>query len=194
MNRKQFIIKSGLVIGGLSFLKMNAMLHLDQTPEIYYFEDDGIIPNNKLPLLVYRNVFTDRGNNGANWLEKKFKSNGWFNSWRWGIYPFHHYHSNTHEVLGVFQGWAEVQMGGPNGKKLKINAGDILVIPAGVGHKCLSNSSDFTVVGAYPDGKSPDLIKEEKSKHSASLKNISEVSLPANDPALGKEGLKKIWR
>jgi uncharacterized protein YjlB len=65
--------------------------------------------------LLYRNAFSDRGNKGADWLEKKFAANNWTNSWRWGVYPFHHYHSNTHEVLGVFRGSALLHLGGEKG-------------------------------------------------------------------------------
>lgn len=195
MDRKNFIKMSALVISTLPFAKINAMLHLDLTPEKFFFKDDGIIPNNKLPLLVYKNAFSQRGTNGADWLEAKFKSNNWYNSWRYGIYPFHHYHSITHEVLGVFQGSAKVHMGGPNGQIINIEAGDILVIPAGVGHKCIEHSDDFTVVGAYPNGMEWDLIKEEKDKHANSLTNIAKVPLPNADPILGKDGgTLMIWK
>ncbi|WP_370898447.1 cupin domain-containing protein [Chryseobacterium gossypii] len=171
------------------------MSDVDIIPEEYFFGDDGIIPNSRYPLLVYRDAFTGRGDKGADWLESKFRENSWYNSWRWGIYPFHHYHSNTHEVLGVFQGSAELHLGGPQGKKLSVAAGDIMVIPAGVAHKCLSASDDFTVVGAYPNGAEPDLIKENEMKHDLSLTNIAEVQIPSSDPLLGKTGgLIKIWK
>lgn len=195
MDRKAFLKTSILGLSIFPILKLHAMLDLSVTPEEFYFEDDGIIPNSKFPLLIYKNAFSARGNDGANWLEKKFKTNNWYNSWRWGIYPFHHYHSTSHEVLGCFQGNAKVHMGGPNGKILEISAGDILVIPAGVGHKCISHSDNFTVVGAYPNGMDYDLIKEEKAKHAQSLKNIAKVPFPVNDPLLGNtDGLKSIWK
>lgn len=195
MNRKTFVKTSALALAFVPFVKIQAMLNLDLKPEEFVFKSDGIIPNGRLPLLVYRNAFSERGNSGAEWLEHTFKANNWYNSWRWGIYPFHHYHSNTHEVLGVFQGSAEVHMGGSKGKKMKISAGDILIIPAGVGHKCLSHSDDFTVVGAYPNGMEPDLVREEKIKYANSLQNIEKVKIPSNDPLLGKtKGLIKIWK
>lgn len=170
-------------------------MKLNSSPEKHIFEDDGIIPNSKYPVLIYRNAFSERNDKGAEWLEDTFRENNWENSWRWGIYPFHHYHSNTHEVLGVFQGTAEIQLGGPKGEKINIFAGDVIIIPAGVGHKCISHTEDFTVVGAYPDGKEPDLIKEGQDKHDSSLKNIAEVELPSKDPLFGSsDGLVKIWK
>lgn len=196
MNRLQFIHLSFAGTVAVPFLKIGDLLDLrTMEAKTFYFKDDGIIPNSKFQLLVYQNAFTERGNAGAEFLEKKFKSNSWYNSWRWGVYPFHHYHSTSHEVLGVFQGNALLHMGGPKGEKINVKAGDILIIPAGVGHKCISHSDDFTVVGAYPNGMSYDLIKEEKDKHAQSLINISKVPFPPADPFLGKhEGLINYWK
>lgn len=196
MNRKAFIRNSSLALISIPFLNVSEMLGLENlVPKTYYFKDDGIIPNSKYPLLVYQNAFSERGNAGASFLEKKFKANNWYNSWRYGVYPFHHYHSITHEVLGVFQGNALIHMGGPKGEKINVKAGDILVIPAGVGHKCISHSDDFMVVGSYPNGMEWDLIKEEKDKHHQSLINISKVPFPSSDPINGKtNGLLTAWK
>lgn len=164
-------------------------------PEEIFFKDDGSIPNSKYPLLHYREVFKEMGDGGAEWLEDTFAANGWTNSWRWGIYPFHHYHSNTHEVLGVFSGSAELQLGGEKGEKVKVKVGDIIVIPAGVGHKCLSHDSDFTVVGAYPNGAEPDLKKCKEGERLKTNKNIANVPFPTADPLLGKnDGLMIQWK
>ncbi|MEX0906092.1 MAG: cupin domain-containing protein [Balneolaceae bacterium] len=162
--------------------------------ETYSFEDDGRIPNSKYPLVAYLNAFEERGSEGAGWLEDTFTSNNWTNTWRWGVYSFHHYHSNTHEVLGVFNGEALLHMGGESGERIKVHAGDILIIPAGVGHKCLEAGSGFTVVGAYPDGRSPDLNKGGKGERPGTDENISAVPFPPTDPLVGKDGgLLDIW-
>lgn len=164
-------------------------------PEPFLFTDDGLIPNSVYPLLVYRQAFTERGNAGADWLEKRFAQHNWTNSWRWGVYPFHHYHSNTHEVLGVFSGSARLQLGGEQGRELAVQAGDILVIPAGVGHKCLQHSPDFTVVGAYPNNLEPDLKKGEPGERPQADTNIAAVPVPETDPLLGREeGLLLLWK
>src|SRR5260221_270285 len=150
MQRKKF-----LSFLGLSFLSatiptdMNAQSPM---PEKLLFKDDGKIPNSKFPLLVYRNAFDARGTDGAAWLEQKFAANNWTNSWRNGIYPFHHYHSTSHEVLGIYSGSVLVHLGGEQGQKVEVRAGDILVILAGVGRKNL-DTDGLWVVGAYPDGK-----------------------------------------
>lgn len=163
--------------------------------EKIFFEDDGSIPNNALPLLLYRNAFDERGSEGAKWLEDHFAENNWTNSWRNGVFSYHHYHSNTHEVLGVYSGGAKLHLGGEQGEKMDIKAGDIIVIPAGVGHKNLGSSSDFGVVGAYPNGSSYDLKKGKKSEHTEAKKNIAKVPVPDTDPLLGKDkGVPKVWK
>ena len=164
-------------------------------PEMFLFSDDGSIPNSKYPLLIYHDAFSQRGNEGADWLEERFASNDWTNSWRWGVYPFHHYHSNTHEVLGVFRGNALLQMGGEHGSKMRLVAGDVIVIPAGVGHKCLEHTDDFTVVGAYPGGIEPDLMKDVTRDHPGAVRRIATVALPSTDPLYGRgKGLLIYWK
>jgi uncharacterized protein YjlB len=195
MDRKKFIQAAGLSATALVFQSHAMKSARSIKPESFFFKDDGIIPNNKLPLLVYHDVFTQRGDKGAEWLEERFAANSWTNNWRWGVYPFHHYHSNTHEVLGVFSGTALLHLGGEKGEKVNVKPGDIIVIPAGVGHKCISHSEDFTVVGAYPNGLHPDLKRGEKGDRPQTDKNIAEVAVPATDPLLGKNaGAVEIWK
>jgi uncharacterized protein YjlB len=100
-------------------------------PTIHHLRDDGDIPNNpNLPLILRKGAVTP----GEEAIRKLFRTNGWSGSWVNGIYDFHHYHSTAHEVLGIAKGEADVQFGGRHGLVLKVAAGDVVVIPAGVGH------------------------------------------------------------
>jgi uncharacterized protein YjlB len=194
-------MKSFNVLKGTSVLAvMSVLFHEDGSastysdPHSYFFEADDTIPNNRFPLLVYQDAFHKRGEEGATWLEKHFNSNNWSNSWRSNIYSFQHYHSNVHEVLGCYKGEALLLMGGAHGEKIAVQAGDILVIPAGVGHRCLEQSADFMVVGAYPNGASADLMKGEKGERPAADKRIAEVAIPDKDPLTGeRDGLRTLW-
>src|SRR5262245_21627316 len=77
-------------------------------PEKAYFKDDGSIPNSALPLLVYRQAFTLGSSDLAATIEERFTRNDWPASWRASVFPFHHYHSTTHEVLAVYRGTASL--------------------------------------------------------------------------------------
>jgi uncharacterized protein YjlB len=154
-------------------------------PEKLYFKDDGKIPNSKYPLLLYRNAFTARNREGAAWLEERFAENNWTNSWRNGIYAYHHYHSTSHEVLGVYSGNARLRLGGEQGQNVEVTAGDIIIIPAGIAHKNLG-SNNLGVVGAYPDDRDWDLLKGLPGERPQVDKNIAALPVPESDPLLGK--------
>jgi uncharacterized protein YjlB len=193
MKRKSFLSIAGILAGGV-FMNHTLITTHNVKPEELLFKDDGKIPNSKLPLLLYRQAFNEKGNRGAEWLEDTFRLNNWTNSWRWGVYSYHHYHSNTHEVLGVFSGSAVLLLGGEKGTKVKVKEGDVIVIPAGVGHKNIGCSTDFNVVGAYPEGLSPDLMKGDEGERPLADKNLARVSIPKADPLLGPDdGLCRIW-
>ncbi|MDF7814700.1 cupin domain-containing protein [Hymenobacter sp. YC55] len=187
MNRKKFLRLSSA--STLSVLA--ASLFADgavPSPETYILQDDGRIPNSRYPLLVYRKAFTTTGSTGAAWLEDCFATNNWTNSWRNGVFPYHHYHSTSHEVLGVYSGTALLHMGGEKGKQIRVAAGDILVIPAGVGHKKLKASQDFGVVGAYPDGRSYDVLRGEPGERPRADQHIAALPRPMLDPLTGAQG------
>ncbi|MFC5411458.1 cupin domain-containing protein [Larkinella bovis] len=164
-------------------------------PEPFHFKDDGAIPNSTYPLLLYRNAFSETGSAGASWLERRFSANNWTNSWRNGVYSYHHYHSTSHEVLGVYSGSALLHLGGETGEKVRVQAGDIIVIPAGVGHKKLEATADFGVVGAYPDGRDCDVLRGKPGDRPQADKNIAAVPLPQTDPLRGTTGgVVALWK
>jgi uncharacterized protein YjlB len=163
-------------------------------PAIFRFADDGAVPNNRLPFLVYRGAIDVRGDAAAA-IERTFERNGWGHGmWRNGIYPFVHYHSQIHEVLGIAAGKARVRFGGNNGEELEVEAGDVAVLPAGTGHQCLSHSDDLLVIGAYPRTGRYDLCRDSKADHDKALLSIPQVPLPDTDPVFGKTGpLLRLW-
>ena len=157
--------------------------------ELRRLADDGRIPNNpRLALVIYR-LALPRSDDLAKDFEKRFAANGWTNSWRDGIFDYHHFHSNTHEVLGVARGEARVCFGGEQGEVLALEAGDVAILPAGTGHKCESASDDFLVVGAYPDGRDFDICRGDPAEHDRAVARIARVPLPKRDPILGRNGV-----
>jgi uncharacterized protein YjlB len=163
-------------------------------PQTFVFDDDGLVPNNRLPVLRYRLAIDLTGGEPERILENLFAANGWGGMWRNGIYVYLHYHSTVHEALGVARGHARVQLGGDKGEALEFAAGDVAILPAGTGHQCLSASDDFSVVGAYPPGAKMQITRPTPENHRKALKTIPAVPLPESDPVQGKTGaLMRLW-
>ncbi len=157
------------------------------------FEDDGSIPNNpNLPLLVYPRALAEPEQETSR-CKELLAGNGWGGAWVGGVFSYHHYHSTSHEVLCVVGGSASISFGGPEGET--VEAGDVVVIPAGVGHCNQGSGSDFAVVGAYPRGQeSYDLCTGEEGERPEVLENIRAVPLPRADPLFGEGGaLLRRW-
>ncbi len=165
-----------------------------QDIESFTFVDDGIYPNNHLPLVIYHQVFDSNSNANPEMIEDVFDTNGWKSAWRNGLYNIHHYHSTAHEVLGIYRGWVQAQFGGPQGETFKATAGDVIVVPAGVAHKNIRQSTDFKTIGAYPIGQTWDMNYGKPGERPQSDRNIQSVYIPETDPVYGKSGpLVTLW-
>jgi uncharacterized protein YjlB len=167
-----------------------------RTPRTTMFRDDGVIPNNpELPFIHYLGAVAlpERGDPAAV-FEELFERNGWGNSWRNGIYDYVHYHSGTHEVLGIARGHARVRFGGNSGKVVDLREGDVVILPAGTGHQSLDASKDLLVIGAYPQNGKYDEFRGSRQEHERALESIPKVHLPAKDPVYGADGpLMDAW-
>jgi uncharacterized protein YjlB len=144
-------------------------------------------PNNaELPLLLYRDAVRDPD---PGEIERRLEENAWTGCWRDGVYDFHHFHSNAHEVLVCYGGSARIGFGGPEGITVEVSAGDVAVLPAGTSHKNGGASADFRVLGAYPAGQADYDMKRGNEGRVEELKRaIRAVPLPDNDPIYGAEG------
>jgi uncharacterized protein YjlB len=163
-------------------------------PLTFVFADDGLVPNNPMPFLIYKGAVDVANERPEETIEQLFGSNAWGDMWRNGVYDYLHYHSTVHEALGIARGHARVRFGGDQGKEFEISAGDVAILPAGTGHQCLSASRDFCVIGAYPPGAKMQITRPTPENHAKALKTIPEVRLPLTDPVLGKGGpLVTLW-
>ena len=130
----------------------------DVTFEHHLLKEAGTSPNNgALPLIVYRGVMDVGGDEPEAAVERHFGANGWGDGFRGDTFPFHHYHSIAHEVVGCARGAARLQFGGPEGPVVDVQAGDAVLIPAGVVHCRLDDKPGYVSIGAYPPGQQPDL-------------------------------------
>lgn len=166
-------------------------------PHAILFKGDGQTPNNpRLPFILYRSPLSlADAPDPAAVFEVLFGGNGWEPAWRDGIYPYNHFHTGKHEVLGIARGHARVRFGGENGRILEVRTGDVVIHPAGLGHRRLSASKDFLTVGAYPKGGHYDEPRPGEIDYQEAQARIAKVGLPKCDPVYGADGpLVSLWR
>ena len=165
--------------------------------ETLQFPPSGRVPNSRFPVLIHRAcVKAADGIDLADAIEETFRRHDWLNNWReLGVYDYLHFHSTTHEALGMARGRITLRLGGEAGTIVTLSAGDVLVLPAGTSHIRLDNSSDSQMVGGYPDGRDWDLIRDEQVTEieaRAAVKLIGSLPIPARDPVTGEP--LTLWR
>lgn len=172
-----------------------SVVRADIEPLTFVFQDDGLVPNNPLPFLVYKAAIDVDNGHPEKTIEGLFGANGWGDMWRNDIFDYLHYHATVHEALGIARGHACVRFGGDRGMEFDVAAGDVAILPAGTGHQCLSASADFSVVGAYPPGAQMHVTLPTPENHRKALKTIPQVKLPKRDPVTGADGaLTRLWK
>lgn len=147
---------------------------------IFHAPTSPSTPNHMiLPVIIYQQTGVD--------FEQTFSNNQWKNVWVDGVFDYHHFHPNTHEVLGVKSGQAEMMVGGENGQTFNLSTGDALLLPAGYGHRLISKSDDFQIVGAYPTENKVETLKQYDDLKAVNSM-INSVPLPDSDPIFGSKG------
>lgn len=186
MNRRQF----GAAVAGLSFA-FQAQGEPAMRVEKLQLSRNGWMPNNeRLPVLLYRRAFS--GDAVPDKMEETFQRNHWPAQWRNGVYTFHHYHSTAHEVLGFAAGSARLILGGEGGHTMTVEAGDVLVLPAGTGHFLVDAGPKFLVVGAYPVDQHWDICRS--APDAIAVGRMKNLPFPASDPLTGEAGaLVQAW-
>ncbi len=165
--------------------------------ETLQFKPNGRVPNSRFPVLLYRGVVkAEAGVDLADAIEETFRRHDWLNNWReLGVYDYDHFHSTTHEALGMARGQITLRLGGQGGTVVPLAAGDVLVLPAGTSHTRLEHSADSHMVGGYPEGRDWDLIRDDEvteAEARSAVKFIGSLPIPAHDPVTGEP--MALWR
>ncbi|MDF1792973.1 MAG: cupin domain-containing protein [Thalassobaculaceae bacterium] len=157
------------------------------------FAADPAAPNNPdLPVVIVRAAISR--DLPVSEVQATVRRNGWGGAWLYGVFPYHHYHSNAHEALICVGGEADLLLGGEGGERITVRHGDALVLPAGTGHKCLSSSRDFLVCGCYPPGQEDADLKREGDPRDGVAAAVASVTRPQTDPLFGATGpLVEAW-
>lgn len=146
----------------------------------------GGVPNNpRLPVILMRGAVDGT----ADEIRALYEANGWRRAWVWTVYDYQHFHPDAHEALTVAEGSADLQLGGPAGPVLTLNAGDAVFLPAGTGHCRVRATRDFAICGAYPpDQVDRDVIRAGDMNVDLAAERIAAVSRPDTDPIFGDDG------
>ena len=157
------------------------------TTEAYGSKPEGMIPNSRFPLLIHRGGIPG---GGADAIKARFRANGWSNNWEYpGVYEYPHFHSTTHECLGCASGWMEFNLSVKGWTRLRIETGDVIVMPAGVSHEMVDHSDDILMVGGYDGGRDWDNIQEAyltPELFYQAAKRIMMLPIPDRDPVTGE--------
>ena len=159
----------------------------------YQIPPYNLIPNTSIqhhPLLIYHSVFPSSAS--ATTIESYLRKVGVVTpQWRFTMYSTTHFHSSSHEVLAISNGKAKLCFGGeenPKNVQPVVEKGDVIVIPAGVGHRLLEDiEENFEMVGSYPTGKQWDMCygkEAEKEK----IEDIQDLEWFEQDPIYGQDG------
>ncbi|KAF2684162.1 hypothetical protein K458DRAFT_303164 [Lentithecium fluviatile CBS 122367] len=173
-------------------LNLTPLAHLRLTT--HFIPSHAHLPNttpHSHPLLIYHRVYPRTTHPSA--LESHLLTNALTPQWRYTMYSTTHYHSTTHEVLCAYQGRATLLFGGeqnPGRVEVEVCAGDMVVVPAGVGHRLLEDrgeEGEFMMVGAYPRGCSWDMCygKEGEEEKARRVGGVGWFEL---DPLYGEDG------
>lgn len=107
------------------------------------------------------------------------------------MYSTSHFHSTSHEVLGIASGKAKLCFGHEdNPRKVEevLQRGDVIVVPAGVAHRLLEDlEGGFTMVGSYPKGCNWDMCYGKKGEEEK-VESIKNLGWFERDPIYGDEG------
>lgn len=164
------------------------------TASRYMISAFKLTPNTSIvnrPLLIYRSVFSDKDATASS-IEAHFKRIGAvLPRWRYTMYSTSHFHSTSHEVLGIANGSATLCFGHEDNRErvvTTVRRGDVILIPAGTAHRLLDDlEGGFLMVGAYPPGCDWDMCYGTGGEE-AKVQAINSLEWFKKDPVYGDEG------
>ncbi|KAJ6098914.1 hypothetical protein N7467_000449 [Penicillium canescens] len=168
--------------------------------DVYYLQPTAHSPNSTLPVIHYRAVLPSPRTEEC--VTEFLTAGKWEKRGTWGPINIRHFHPNSHECYGIFQGSSTLLLGAATGDdvsvgmKLVVNVGDVIVLPAGTAHSSLESTADYRYVGLYPENcpRWRNEIGRSRIDLRVLRKEIAAVKLPEEDPVYGKDGpLCQLW-
>ncbi|KAF5528644.1 Uncharacterized protein CGCA056_v000124 [Colletotrichum aenigma] len=163
--------------------------------QCYFLSPNEDAPNSRLPVLHYRDVLPEPRDEAS--VTDFLTRNRWEKRGTWGHIGIRHFHPNSHECYGIFQGHSKMLLGKiytGQGMEVDVKTGDVIILPAGTAHSSLASSSDYRYIGVYPQD-CPKWRNEMGKKPAGEFKTvIKSVEMPEEDPVYGRNGpLTQLW-
>ena len=93
------------------------------------------------------------------------------------------------------KGTARLGLGGEGGIEVEVAEGDVVLVPAGVGHRRVAASAHFQMAGGYPPGQQGDIVRPGEINEAQAARAIAALPLPQTDPLTGERGgLLAFWK
>jgi uncharacterized protein YjlB len=97
--------------------------------------------------------------------------------------------------MAVIKGSTTLLLGGEKGMHVKIEKGDVILIPAGVAHRNLGKEKDVICIGGYPRGRDYDMNYGKAEERPTADEKIAKVIIPRFDPVTGTpDPMNKVWK
>ncbi|KAL4966052.1 cupin domain-containing protein [Aspergillus stella-maris] len=170
-------------------------------PNTYYLPQTEHTPNNPLPVLHYKNVLPKPRTEEA--VTEFLTANKWEKRGTWGAVWISHFHPNSHECYGVFQGSSTLLLGAAGedetddvGLRVTVHMGDVIVLPAGTGHSSVESTGDYRYIGVYPEGcpRWRNEFGKTRIDERTFSNEVAGVGYAKEDPVYGKDGpLMQLW-
>ncbi|WP_053366247.1 cupin domain-containing protein [Bacillus sp. FJAT-27245] len=121
--------------------------------KVIYLLENRFVPGKPArPVLYYPGALKDASHGAEKQLVDKWKN---------GISGYYRNHRSSHEVLGVIQGSAALEIGGERKVQLEVKPGDLIVFPTGTEKRPVSVSPDFKAAGFHSDDDGEDVFYSE---------------------------------
>ncbi|KAL4921394.1 hypothetical protein BDW62DRAFT_208393 [Aspergillus aurantiobrunneus] len=171
-------------------------------PNTYHLPQTEHTPNSRLPVLHYKNVLPLPRTEDE--VTRFLTAHKWEKRGTWGPIWESHFHPNSHECYGIFQGSSTLLLGAAGeddtsnniGLRITVNAGDVIVLPAGTGHSSVESTDDYKYIGVYPDGcpRWRNEFGKSRIDKTSFRDEIASVGYPEEDPVYGKDGpMMQLW-
>ncbi|KAL2209902.1 hypothetical protein CC79DRAFT_1354735 [Sarocladium strictum] len=169
---------------------------MSEAVHCYFLPATQDAPNSRLPVLHYQDVLPLPLSEQS--AKVFLTQHEWEHRGTWGHIAIRHFHPNTHECYGIFQGSSTLLIGQikhGEGARIKVKAGDVIVLPAGTAHSSVESSPDYRYIGVYPTNCPRWRNEVGKKNPEVFTKEIATVNMPLDDPVYGSEGpLTQLWQ